>query len=177
MRKVQSPSSEISTLGHTQSPAVPISLYREVASELQATKTQVETLKTQNQQLVEQNQQLRVEIERVVQTALRLRQIADAHRHDSQSQPTATPNVEVHFVGAKASDASVYFNPANNHGNEPDRTPDHLYTEQEVKPQRSMTADRAAEVSGWWLILIVFVIVVTAFGMGFAILSSLLPKR
>ncbi|MBD2326544.1 hypothetical protein [Alkalinema sp. FACHB-956] len=52
------------------SPSVPISLYREVSSELQSTKAAMESLKHQNRQLLQQNQQLRQEIERLVKLAM-----------------------------------------------------------------------------------------------------------
>ncbi len=86
------------------SPAVPISLYREVAAELQSAKTRAESLNLQNQELVQQNQQLRLEIERVVQTALQLRQVADsfqAGKLSTISEPSS-PGVEVHFENPPA---------------------------------------------------------------------------
>ncbi|MGF1478164.1 MAG: hypothetical protein ACFB4I_01555 [Cyanophyceae cyanobacterium] len=56
-------------------PAVPISLYREVVGELQATKAQLDSLKCQNQQLVRQNQQLRQEAEKIFYSAQNLKQV------------------------------------------------------------------------------------------------------
>jgi len=161
----------------THSPSVPISLYREVASELQTTKKQVESLKDQNQQLVEQNQKLRVEIERVVQVALRLRQIADAQNTESGVATTALPGVELRSPDSTAQPANAISFALGKDAVEPGIDPNRLFTEQEAKPQRTSGSERFPEVSGWWLILVVFVIVLTAFGMGFAIVSPLLPKR
>ncbi|HIK15134.1 MAG TPA: hypothetical protein IGS53_07605 [Leptolyngbyaceae cyanobacterium M33_DOE_097] len=176
MRNVPPLSAGASPSTPTHSPSVPISLYREVASELQTTKKQVESLKTQNQQLVEQNQKLRVEIERVVQVALRLRQIADAQNAESGTAATALPGVELRPENGSQPANAISFGLAKDTA-EPGIDPNRLFTEQEAKPQRTSSSERFPEVSGWWLILVVFVIVITAFGMGFAIVSPLLPKR
>ena len=57
------------------SPSVPISVYRELAAELQQAREMVDSLKSQNQQLVKQNQQLQQQVEKVVQSAQHLQQI------------------------------------------------------------------------------------------------------
>jgi hypothetical protein len=160
---------------------VPISLYREVANELQTTKTKIEALKGQNQQLVEQNQQLRLEIERVVQVALHLRQVADSYQSiaPAPTSESEVSGVELHFVGTPITESppSLPSKPATDENVGLGLQPERLFTEQEGQLPRSLGRDRVPEVSGWWLVLVVFVIVVTAFGMGFAILSTLMPKR
>ncbi|GAB4206523.1 MAG: hypothetical protein Fur006_63670 [Coleofasciculaceae cyanobacterium] len=60
------------------SPSVPISVYRELAAELQQAREMVDSLKSQNQQLVKQNQQLQQQVEKVVQSAQHLQQIVAA---------------------------------------------------------------------------------------------------
>ena len=52
------------------SPSVPISLYREARTELQATQIKLESLKVHNQQLIQQNQKLKKEIEKVINLSL-----------------------------------------------------------------------------------------------------------
>lgn len=68
-----------------QSPSVPLTVYRELAAELQATQAMLDSLHAQNQQLSRenqnlshQNQQLLSEVHNVVNSALSLGQIADA---------------------------------------------------------------------------------------------------
>lgn len=61
---------------NSYSPSVPMSVYRELAAELQATKAMAESINGQNQHLARQNQLLRQEIYRVVQTTLQLGQYA-----------------------------------------------------------------------------------------------------
>lgn len=62
--------------------AVPISLYRELCSELQAKSGEIDALQLKNQRIVEENQQLRQELQRLVQMVM--------HTHQQISQiPTA----------------------------------------------------------------------------------------
>lgn len=157
------------------SPAVPISIYRQVASELQSTQTVLEAIKTQNQQLTEQNQQLRLEIERVVQSALQLRQVADNHTPHaaaSTSEPDRS-DVELHFVSAPATRTK----PSEPISAPEQPTPPKPVVEQESQSRRPQATDRSQEVGGWWLVLIILLIVVTAFGTGFLIVRPLLPNR
>jgi hypothetical protein len=48
------------------SPSVPISLYREARTELQATQIKLESLKVHNQQLIQQNQKLKKKLRRLL---------------------------------------------------------------------------------------------------------------
>ncbi|MEM6836242.1 MAG: hypothetical protein AAF609_05250 [Cyanobacteria bacterium P01_C01_bin.120] len=67
-------------------PAVPISVYRELATELKTTQTTLDALTQQNQQLLRQNKLLRTEIQRFVQSATQL-------GHFAGVVPPATPAV------------------------------------------------------------------------------------
>ncbi|PSB25902.1 hypothetical protein [Stenomitos frigidus] len=160
------------------SPSVPISLYREVATELKATQSKIESLTLQNQQLTQQNQQLRVEIERVVQSALQLRQTADAHLPATQfpanqlaGASTATQGLELHFQPPVAASGTIAPEKP-----EPS-TPKSLFTEQEGKLRQPASKERSAEMGGWWLAIVICFIIVTAFGTGFFIVRPLLPSR
>ncbi|MEO1399821.1 MAG: hypothetical protein AAFV72_01045 [Cyanobacteria bacterium J06635_1] len=81
---------------NSYSPSVPMSVYRELAAELQATKAMAESINGQNQHLARQNQLLRQEIYRVVQTTLQLGQYAGvAQPADVEvTLPTDLPSVE-----------------------------------------------------------------------------------
>ncbi|WP_413165805.1 hypothetical protein ACL6C3_04770 [Capilliphycus salinus ALCB114379] len=92
---VSGPNSSETTNGY--SPSVPISLYREVTAELQASKATLNSLRTQNQQLVQQNQQLRRELENLTQAAIQLQQAINTAQKANQPdfpqqkpQPTST---------------------------------------------------------------------------------------
>lgn len=66
-----------------QAPSVPISVYRELATELRATQAMADALTQQNQQLTQQNQVLRQEMIRFADSAARLKQAIEG----SQPQP------------------------------------------------------------------------------------------
>ncbi len=160
-------------------PSVPISLYREVAAELQATRATLDALKNQNQQLVKQNQQLRQEIEKVVQSALQLRQVTSnvpsIDWESLQETLRVEPQPEEPSVSANAPAV-----PARTKAEPPLPSPikpENLFTEQESQPRRQPTASERPDLGGWWLAAVIFLIVVTAFGTGFLIVKPLLPSR
>lgn len=164
-------------------PSVPISLYREVATELKAAQAKMETLTVQNQQLSQQNQQLRVEIERVVQSALQLRQTADAYSpinqlpaHQASAPPSVLQGLELHFQPPAAPTTAP--NVVTPETLEPGvATPRSLFTEQEGKLRQAAPKERSAEMGGLWLAIVICFIIVTAFGTGFFIVRPLLPSR
>jgi hypothetical protein len=187
--------------GTAQAPAVPISLYREVANELQTTKSDLHSLKTENQHLVQQNQQLRLEIERVVQSTLHLRQLADHHRTGQGTlesfsshleamdldQAAIAPAPDAHSTSAtsspdpaEAAAKMIAFSGKNASGKNPlgKNTAAKILPGQAGQPHPiAAPADNAPEISTWWLVLVVCLIVVSAFGMGFLIVRPLLPSR
>jgi hypothetical protein len=63
--------------GVRQTPAVPISVYREIATELKATQALVDSLNHQNQRLDRENQLLRQEILKFTEAAANLKVMAD----------------------------------------------------------------------------------------------------
>jgi hypothetical protein len=78
--------------GSRQTPSVPISVYRELATELKATQALVESLTQQNQQLGQQNVYLRQEMLKFAESAAHLKQVVGVHAADpsdlAQAQPT-----------------------------------------------------------------------------------------
>ncbi|MGD1941307.1 MAG: hypothetical protein ACFB0G_08330 [Leptolyngbyaceae cyanobacterium] len=77
------------TAPSSYSPAVPISVYRELATELKLTQTTLDALTQQNQQLLRQNTLLRTEIQRFVQSAEQLGHFAGIMPPEA---PAAMPN-------------------------------------------------------------------------------------
>lgn len=180
-RKAQTPSVPKAPI-NPKAPSVPISLYREVATELKAAQAKMESLTVQNQQLSQQNQQLRVEIERVVQSALQLRQTADAYlpvnlpAQQASIAPSTLQGLELHFQPPTA--PATAPNVVTPETLEPGvNTPRSLFTEQEGKLRQAAPKERSAEMGGWWLAIVICLIVVTAFGTGFFIVRPLLPSR
>ncbi|XHX80353.1 MAG: hypothetical protein RBJ76_10615 [Stenomitos frigidus ULC029] len=179
LRKAQTASSP-KIPANPHSPSVPISLYREVATELKATQVKMESLNQQNQQLTHQNQQLRLEIERVVQSALQLRQVADAHLPTSTlpASSSSLQGLELHFQTPPAAPSHNADAIAPDQLDPRAAAPKSLFTEQEAKPRHGSKTERNAEkMGGWWLAIVICFIVVTAFGTGFLIVRPLLPSR
>jgi cobalamin biosynthesis Mg chelatase CobN len=172
--------------GSGYAPSVPISVYRELAAELQATKTLLDSLNHQNQQLTHYNQQLRQEIERVMQSTLSLHQMAESQQPSTWSAPSAPQHPEMvpemvikpsrPAVRAPRPVASEAIAPKNRHLEAPIRS-DELFSEQQEARPRVQT-EAAKEVGGIWIALIILAIVITAFGAGFMVVRPLLsPNR
>lgn len=178
IRNAHTPGPSAPSSGSTYSPSVPISLYRQVANELQGAQSLLESLKTENQQLTEQNQRLQLEIERVVQSALHLREIAGSHQPLTPIEPDATSSLEIHFKSPPTPEPEPLprTKPPKEHPPEPAAFPEQLLTGQESQLRRSTSPEKAGEIGGWWLVLVIFVIVVITFGTGFFIVR-LLPSR
>jgi hypothetical protein len=177
-------------------PSVPISVYRELAAELQATKTLLDSLNNQNQQLTQQNQQLRQELERVVQAALNSRQVADALQvpgwgtppppSPSPAHPSAHPEAQAESVRPVPrtqrmgrSNPKSEPKPAKSRPLEPQMLSEERFTEQpELNPRIQRQGTIAKEMGGFWLTLMIAAIVITAFGAGFMVVRPLLsPNR
>ncbi|OKH41059.1 hypothetical protein NIES2119_01415 [[Phormidium ambiguum] IAM M-71] len=172
--------------------SVPISIYRELAAELQATRVMLESLNNQNQQLYEQNQQLRREIEKVVHSAIYLKQVADASTPGIRQQDFIHPemrseSIDISYLrqlnkrpypqtpvnppvlGVEAFDDGEPLMPM---------FQEKLVTEQvQGRYRRNSQLDRNSEINGWWLTLAIVLIVVTAFGAGYLFMRPLLMKR
>lgn len=186
-QSVHSPKPASSASGTAHAPSVPISLYREVAGELQTTRTTLQSIKAQNQELLQKNQQLRLEIERVVQSALHLRQVADSSwgmPNFPESLPSPAPTQLTASSNSDAATPSNFAMPPGNPSSKggetrviaPPTQPNKLRTEQTIQPLQP-EAEVPTEISTWWLVLLVCFIVVTAFGTGFLIVRPLLPSR
>ncbi|MFH7245176.1 MAG: hypothetical protein ACHWZW_20255 [Spirulina sp.] len=75
--------------GSRQAPSVPISVYRELATELKATQALVDSLTQQNQQLGQQNLFLRQEMLKFADSAAHLKQVVDGQPTASDAPPAA----------------------------------------------------------------------------------------
>ncbi|HEY9741240.1 MAG TPA: hypothetical protein V6C90_12190 [Coleofasciculaceae cyanobacterium] len=177
------------TPANTYCPSVPISVYRELAAELQAAQAMVDSLKSQNQQLVKQNEQLRQEVEKVVRSAQNLQDIVaslgsvsgvEVPRPRPIPQPEPRPVASAPPPRPTASRPETEF-PRPPQPPEPAPPP---YTEtvvieqEDTRSRRTQQSEGLSDVSGWLLIVAILLIVLTAFGTGFLIVRPLLkPSR
>ncbi len=156
---------------------VPISVYKELAAELQASRAMLDSLNAQNQQLLQQNQRFRQEIERLVQVCGSLQQVAGLPQPTwvtpTQAPPSRTPSTPPNPQAVRSTPPEVApFVP------HPPESPQPLFTEQtEIQPQPTAQASAAREMGGFWLWVTMFVIIITAFGAGFLVMRPLLPNN
>ena len=174
---------------HHHSPSVPLAVYRELATELQAAQANLDTLTKRNQQLAQENQELRQEISKAVNTVLKLQNFIDSQQ---QSRGYQKPHIEYHQPSRPQTEQRSE-NPRRvmrtSHKKKvsrprpsvvppkvdiPHSIPEQiLVEEQEVRYYRQRQP-QTSEVSGWFLALAIVLIIFTAFGAGYFIVRPLL---
>ncbi|MEC4817133.1 MAG: hypothetical protein SAK29_28265, partial [Scytonema sp. PMC 1069.18] len=68
-------------------PSVPLSVYRDLASELQAVQAKLDTMSVQNEKLLQENQFLKQEIAKAVGSVLNLQKLVDVQPKGSDRPP------------------------------------------------------------------------------------------
>lgn len=182
-------------------PTVPMSVYRELSAELQASKAMLDSLHQQNQQLARQNQQFRQEIERLSASVLNLQQIAGmsqpawiaptrADQEDAAALREALPTgiaQQIRPVAPPASQAPSKP-PSSSKAKAPPSQPaiseahalanSLRFTEQPGSlPVGDSSESSPRDLSGLWLWFTVLAIIITAFGAGFMVVRPLLPNN
>lgn len=158
-----------------QTPSVPLSVYRELAAELQTTRAMVESLHQKNQQLGQENQFLRQEIHQVVQSVMALQPLVGMPPAPAEPLQNAQARAAVasrptwQETAAATQIASKLRTP-----NEPDLS-QALFTEETPLLQKVEQTKSAVKFGGLWLTLTILAIIVTAFGAGFLIMRPFLP--
>ncbi|MEG4572909.1 hypothetical protein QUA56_09440 [Microcoleus sp. N3A4] len=186
---------------NSYSPSVPISLYREVTAELQAAQAMLDSLKTHNQQLVQQNQQLRREVETVVQVSQQLQQVVNSAQSLTQTGMPQMPPVKFNFsvepaplapATSQTNSALPQAPPAPGTvsfpfplpeaeptaSSMPQPLPEKLFTDVPEIPYRLRSKPKkASDLSGLWLAIAIFLIVIAAFGAGYLVVRPLLKGK
>lgn len=202
-----SPSAASDSSGSTSSsasskyaPSVPISVYRELAAELQNTRGKLDTLNTQNQQLVQQNQRLRQEIQKLAQSAVQTQQVIEALpairfdpatmsaqipaefdlAPDTKAKSAASPAAR-QKPAAKSTPKSTKSQPSSKrspNGKSPSsaKSPEVYVIEQDDKRPVSASSKKASDMGGLWLAIAIILIIVSAFGAGFLIVRPFISS-
>jgi len=131
----------------TGRPSVPLSVYRELVKELQATQARVEFLEAQNQQLVKSNRQLRQEIETVVAQGRRLERVVESFERNSIEEPSFVIPVRPRLVTPPSPSLPVK-------------------EEVSVTPPITVTASKQQLPKNIWLVVGLIIIVVLTSGLG-----------
>lgn len=184
MRSSTTPAHKQSGGDRGYSPSVPLSVYRELATQLQSTQDMLDSLKAQNQQLAKQNQQLRQEIEKVVQHVLHLQHVVDstvASKADSphpgamgsKRRPASSP----HSMHQTRSPAVIP------HASQVGRTglnaPENIFVEEVDADnyRRRYQEEKTSEISGWGLAIAILLVTFTAFSAGYLLVRPLIANR
>ncbi|MBD2481757.1 hypothetical protein H6G57_06960 [Planktothrix sp. FACHB-1365] len=206
MQNADTSSPNPSVASSNYSPSIPISIYREVTAELQTVQSQLEALKTQNHQLTQQNHQLRQELENVVQAAIQLHQAINKAQNVGQGKKSSfAPPVANSFnldvsspvSGSGTAATSPFLDIAPGVTSQPQapepnfpfpqapqqqqplipEVAEPFFTEQPEARLRPLSKSQRSELSGFWLIVSIVVIVVVAFGAGYWIVRPLLNQQ
>ncbi|MEA5512606.1 hypothetical protein [Nodularia sp. UHCC 0506] len=177
----------------THTTSVPLYVYRELATELQATKAKLDTLTSQNHQLEQENQLLRQEIAKVVKSLLHLEKFVDSSPKASQPQtnhaageakiPTTPPTTAVHPPQQASRQRPPVVKEKNHHAefsapvdtNHP--IPEIFFIEEQEVSYHHPTEKKVKEFSGWWLAVTILLIMFTAFGAGYLIVRPLFENQ
>lgn len=162
--------------------SVPISVYRELAAELQATRAMVDSLNGKNQQLDQENYRLRQEVQRVVHSVLTLQPWIETlpEQGISGSKPRkGQPNIQnsASFSERPTWEETAAATAIASKLRSPDLQSGEWFTEEPATPQRVSQTASARNLGGFWLVLSVVTIIVTAFGAGFLIMRPFLPTK
>ncbi|MGD1852940.1 MAG: hypothetical protein ACFB2W_01695 [Leptolyngbyaceae cyanobacterium] len=169
------------------SPSVPVSVYRELAAELHATKAMVDSLSAQNTHLTNQNHLLRQNIHQMVQVALQLGHHAGVAHPAEAEMSYSTPPLDLQphpqtELSMPLPDATHAVTPRPTASPKPRPRPQaalsKVFTEQSGENRRySLESSASGSMSTLWLIVSIAIIILTAFGAGFLIMRPLINDR
>ncbi|AFZ00627.1 hypothetical protein [Calothrix sp. PCC 6303] len=201
MQTVTNPLPNPNIASNSSHPAsVPLSVYRQLANELQAAQGKINQLGATNQQLVQENQLLRREINKVVESVESLQNLVSSSERENFSPQVAVDilrqNKKVatetssNFVKTRTSDKKSVPNsnrppttPPTSKNRQPRTVPNYIpisetfYIEEEEVRYDYQHHPDAAELNGWRLLISIFLIIITAFGAGYLVVRPLLEIR
>jgi hypothetical protein len=167
----------------TYAPAVPLSIYRELSTELQATQVSVVALEKRNQQLISQNQLLRQELERIADRSQKTINHFDSMQAD---RPAKVSNVLVEdYIEELPIVPEQFYRVIPDGGNAPAAPaftlpqlprPQLVY-EQQIRPALQSLSGSSNELTGWKLSTVMALIIFSAFGAGFLVVRPLLAPK
>ncbi|WP_392534554.1 hypothetical protein [Nostoc sp. C117] len=176
--------------GQAYPSSVPLSVYRELSMELQATQARLDALTTKNQQLAQENQLLRQEITKVVVSFSHLQKFVDSYGIFSEDQTSqgsgnvktaakqpvtpAHPPQEVYRSYPPEKSRQDFSTPVMEM-NFP--IPEPVFIEEQEVTYYSTAEPDAKEISGWWLIITILLIMLTAFTAGYLIVRPLFEHQ
>ena len=179
-------------------PSVPLSVYRELSTELQAVQAKLHALTTKNQQLAQENQLLRQEITKVVESFSHLQKFVDSqtitsYHQVSQASGEVKNAAKVPVTQGRPSQQVSRSHPPVIPKTPPEKSrrqdfsthvtemnfpiPEPVYIEEQQLSYYSTTEPDAKELNGWWLIITILLIMLTAFSAGYFVVRPLFEHQ
>ncbi len=181
-------------------PSVPLSVYRELATELQTVQTKLDKVTTKNQQLAQENQQLRQEIIKVVQSLLHLQKLVDPKVTSNTPSDRQVPHSATDVKhSAKAPIPEARPRQQVSHPRQPvtppvppsvprpdvvlpmmdiiPPMPEPVFIEEQEVRSYASTEPETKEMSIWWLLITVLLIMLTAFSAGYLIVRPMFEHQ
>lgn len=176
------------TQASTYLPSVPISVYRQLAAELQATQAQAKSLEEQNKQLREQNIRLQKEAHKVFKSAQKLQQAVSAFgvADEVVVKPSPTSSLEdVERMLRQTMASKTNHVPPSPEIRQPEPPPRKAPAPDPERMVAEVQAvhyhdspeffeEESSGINGWLLAVSVLMIVVMAFGTGFLVVRPLI---
>jgi cobalamin biosynthesis Mg chelatase CobN len=174
-------------------PSVPLSVYRDLAAELQAAQAVVDSLSAKNQHLSQENQLLRQEIAKAINSVMQLQQFLSTTttNYYPEAYPTASTNrsssVQQPPQASKSQPRkqrpTVPKKIKINRAPQPEPVPEYfpmsepVYIEEQEVRYHPYSQTEKAETNGWMLLVAIALIILTAFGAGYLIVRPLLANH
>ncbi|MEL6163241.1 MAG: hypothetical protein AAFR37_05590 [Cyanobacteria bacterium J06628_3] len=184
------------TANQAYSASVPLSVYRELAAELQATQAAIHQLNQQNEHLAQENNLLRQEIAKTVNAVMHLQ---NAVNYSTNTAYNNTLNTSVNQVVSSENKEKrhVSGNRKHKHQNVPPKRvkhprsstvlhhaaeyfepmPEPVFIEEEQANYYYEDESEFSQVSGWWLIFAIIMIIAMGFGAGYVVVRPLLENH
>lgn len=186
------------------SPSVPISVYKQLAGELNVAKNEISALKTENQQLRSNNQKLQNQVLQVIQAGEHLKQMVNRYDFGAESyqiapsEPADPPKeIAPDFPAPQLPESSPqpqYVAPPmatkvspQRKSQNPQRQASPTQSPKSAKPVQvatisassapTMAEEADGGVNGWIIFLAAIAIVCTAFGAGYMVVLPLLNNN
>ncbi len=162
-------------------PSVPISVYKDLAAELQAAQAMVDALTNKNQELIQENQQLRQEISKAVQSVVPLQKLVDSHAAPNYNRnPHSSPNLRTQATSqVKPVQKKRPTQPPRVVAPVPtaEMPQPPIYIEEQLVEYYTEPPSDSKEMSAWSLIICILLIILTAFGTGYLIIRPILQHQ
>ena len=166
------------------SASVPLSVYRELAAELQAAEVAIHQLNLKNEHLAQENYILRQEIAKTVNSVLQLQNAVNSSAHTADYQTKPVERNEQQYVQRRRQNVppkrvkrqrKSRVVPQVNEFIEP--LPEQVIIEEEQASYYYTDESEISQVSGWWLIFAIVSIIVMGFGAGYMVVRPLLESH